>query len=124
MRFLNIDFAYLLILQSVHIVLTGRHFRFYAFMGHSPLPAGSSIICQYAAFLARTMHFSSINNYLGIISILHKEFGLNNPLTDNWVGKSLLTGIKQVKGNTVKQKLPLTLNILRGILVIAIMLPQ
>ena len=58
---------------------------------------------------------SSINNYLGIIALLHKEFGLPNPLVDDWVLKSLLSGIKRVKGSTVKQKLPITLDILLGI---------
>ena len=44
------------------------------------------------------MQYSSINNYLGIIALLHKEFGLNNPLTDNWVFQSLLKRMKHVKG--------------------------
>ena len=56
-----------------------------------------------------------INNYFGIIALLHKEFNLPNPLSDNWVLKSLLSGIKRVKGNTIKQKLPITLHILSGI---------
>ena len=46
---------------------------------------------------------------------MHKELGLSNPLSDNWFLKSLLTGIKRIKGNGIKQKLPITLNILRGI---------
>ena len=43
----------------------------------------------------------------------NKEFGLSNPLTDNWPLKSnLLSGIKQVKVGEVTQKLPITPNIL------------
>ena len=80
-------------------------------MGFNPVPADSNTICLYAAFLARSLKFSSIN-YSGVIALLHKEFGLPNPLTDNWVLKSLLTGIKRVKGNLVQQKLPITLDIL------------
>ena len=38
--------------------------------------------------------------------------GLTNPLLDNWAVKSLLAGIKCVKGNAVKQKLPVTASIL------------
>ena len=81
-------------------------------MGYS---ATSLVICQYAAFLARSLKFSSVKNYLNIIGLLHKEFGLNNPLTDNWVINSLLIGIKRIKGNATKQKLPLTVDILKGI---------
>ena len=84
-------------------------------MGFTPLPADTRTICLYAAFLARSLKFSSVNNYLGIIALLHKEFNLPNPLSDNWVLKSLPSGIKRVKGNTIKQKLPQTLHILSGI---------
>ena len=41
-----------------------------------------------------------------------QEFGLPNPLLDNWAVKSLLTRVKRVKGNAVKQKLPNTASIL------------
>ena len=61
------------------------------------------------------MKVSSIKNYLGVISLLHKEFGLHNPLTDNWPLKSLLLSIKWVKGGEVAEKLPITPNILSGI---------
>ena len=62
-------------------------------MGFTPIPANAHTICCYAAFLARSLQFSSIYNYLGIIAFLHKEFGLPNPLVDDWVLKSLLSGI-------------------------------
>ena len=90
------------------------YLRFCYFMGHNPIPASTLLICQYTAFLARSLKFSSIKNYLGIISLLHKEMGLPNPLLDNWYHKSLLTGIKH-RGDKVHQKLPITLDILKGI---------
>ena len=46
---------------------------------------------------------------------MHKEFGLPNPISDNWHVKSLLTGIKRVKGSTIKQQLPITVDILTKI---------
>ena len=70
------------------------YLRFCHFAGYDPLPAMTLVICQYAAFLACSMKVSSIKNYLGVIRSLHKEFGLNNPLTDNWSLKSMLLGIK------------------------------
>lgn len=81
-------------------------------MGYPPIPAEPTHICQYAAFLARSLKPSSIPNYLNIISILHKEFNLPNPLTNNWPLQSLLTGIKRVKGEPPSQKLPITPEIL------------
>ena len=103
---------------------TNKHFyhtfwdlflQFCLFMGFTPLPADTHTICLYAAFLARSLQFSSINNYLGMIALLHKEFNLPNPLSDSWVLKSLLSGIKRVKGSTIKQKLPINLHTLSGI---------
>ena len=91
------------------------YLRFCQFAGFDPVPATTLSICHYVAFLARSMKVSSIRNYLGIISLLHKEFGLSNPLTDNWPLKSLLLGIKRVKGGEVEQKLTITPNILLGI---------
>ena len=77
-------------------------------MNIPPVPASSHTICLYAAFLARSLKFSSIPQYLNIIGLLHKEFGLANPLADNWHISSLLTGIKRVLGNERQQKLPVT----------------
>ena len=82
-------------------------------MGYPPIPAQFAHICQYAAFLARSLKASSIPNYLNIIGILHKEFNLPNPLANNWSLQSLITGIKRVKGQPLTQKLPITLDIHR-----------
>ena len=69
-------------------------------MRYQPLPASTYVICQYAAFLARSLKYNSIRSYPGIIGLFHKKFGLANPLTGNWM---------------VKQKLPITLSTLKGI---------
>ena len=66
-------------------------------MGFTPIPVNTHTICCYAAFLTRSLQFSSINNYLGIIALLHKEFGLPNSLVDNWVLKSLLLGFNPIR---------------------------
>ena len=78
-----------------------------------PLPASSVNICMYAAFLARSLKYSSIPNYLNVIGLMHKEFGLPNPLLQNWHLSSLLTGIKRAKEHSPQQKLPISLDILR-----------
>ena len=79
------------------------------------LPASTCVICQYAAFLARSLKYNSVRGYLGTIGLLHEKFRFANPLTGNWMVQSLLTGIKLVKGNQVKQELPITHSILKAI---------
>ena len=76
-------------------------------MGYTPVPVHPAHLLQYAAFLARSLKPSSIGSYLNIIGLLHKEFGLPNPLLNNWPLKSLLTGIKRAIGTPPNQKLPL-----------------
>lgn len=77
-------------------------------MGYNPVPVNPEHLCQYAAFLARSLNPSSIPQYLNIVGILHKEMGLPNPLLHNWPLKSLLTGIRRAKGEPPRQKLPIT----------------
>ena len=88
------------------------YLRFCIFMGYNPIPVSTFVTSQYASFLARSFKFSSVKGYLGVISLLHKEFSLPNPLSDNWAVKSVLTGIKRVKGDSIKQKLLSTIDIL------------
>ena len=82
-------------------------------MEYLPFPAQPAHICQYPAFLPRTLKATSIPYYLHIISILHKEFNLPNPLANNWALQSLLTDIKRVKGQPPAQKLPIMPDVLK-----------
>ena len=77
-------------------------------MGYCPVPVETTHLLQYAAFLARSLKPPSVRSYLNIVGILHKEFGLPNPLLNNWPLKSLLTGINRAKGSPPNQKLPMT----------------
>ena len=91
------------------------YLKFCAYMNLPSLPASSHTICLYAAFLAHSLKPSSIKQYIGIIGLMHKEFGLPNPLVGNWHLSSLLTGVKRVLGGAPQQKLPININILRGL---------
>ena len=71
------------------------YFRFCAYMGYAPVPVEPEHLCQYVAFLARSLKVSSIQQYINIVGLLHKQLGLPNPLLNNWPLKSLITGIKQ-----------------------------
>ncbi|EDO30250.1 predicted protein [Nematostella vectensis] len=84
-------------------------------MGFSPVPLQQRHLLLYAAFLARSLKPTSIRSYLNIIGILHKEFGLPNPLLNNWSLQALLTGIKRAKGSPPNQKQPITTALLHRI---------
>ena len=68
-------------------------------------------LCRYIVFLARSLAFSSIQNYLNIVRILHLEAGFINPLSAYTV-KMLLKGVNRLIGKPPKPKLPITPDIL------------
>jgi hypothetical protein len=77
------------------------------------VPASQETLCCYVAFLARSLSPSSISGYLNIIRILHLDAGLTNPLADNWQVQLVKRGVTRLKGQPVKQKLPITVEMLR-----------
>lgn len=85
-------------------------------MGYAPVPATSATICRYVAYLARTMKYNSVKQYLNIIRLLHEEFGLPSPLKCNFSLTCTLRGIKRHLGNSVTRKKPITPEMLRQIL--------
>ena len=88
------------------------YLRFCVLMKLPSVSASSQTICQYAAFLARSLSYSSVNLYLNVTDLVHKEFGLPNPLSGNWHLSSVLTCIKRVLGDSSQQKLPVTVSLL------------
>ena len=88
------------------------YLRFCVFFGYKPIPISTVTLTRYVAFLARTLKFSSIKQYLNVLRILHLEGGFPNPLKDNWILESVLMGIKRDKGTMVKQKRPISPKIL------------
>lgn len=70
---------------------------------------------RYIAFLSRRLAFSSIRQYLNAVRLLHLDAGFPNPLEGNWYVSSVLKGVRRVKGDTCNAKLPISIDILRGI---------
>lgn len=89
-----------------------RYVTFCNKYGYASVPATEETLCRYVAELAKKLTPQSIKQYLNVIRIVHLECGLENPLLDNWVLRTLLRGIKRVKGIQVKRKLPITIEIL------------
>ena len=84
----------------------GSFLRFCIMHDLPAVPASISTVTRYAAYLARSKCYSSVNQYLNTVRIIHLEFGLPNPLQDNWTIQSVLKGIKRGKGTTSISKSP------------------
>ena len=81
----------------------------------SVAPATTTYLCMYAAYLARFLLPQSVCLYINFVGLLHKEMGLPNPLSDNWVVSTVLRGIKRTLGVPPTPKLPITIPMLLGI---------
>ena len=79
------------------------------------VPISQTDLGRYIAFLSRRLSFSSVRQYLNVVKLIHLESGLRNPLENNWYVASILKGVRRTKGDTSMQKLPITLDILKGI---------
>jgi len=76
------------------------------------VPASTNILCLYSAYLARFLVPQSVCLYLNFVGLLHREYGFPNPLLDNFVLKSVLNGMRRLKGSPPKPMLPITPHIL------------
>ena len=70
-------------------------------MGYAPVPATNDTISRYAAFLASSLKFTSVKQCMNIIRLMHVEWGLGNPLQNNFIVSSLLKGIRRLLGDIV-----------------------
>ncbi len=83
------------------------YLRFCACLGCPAIPATRASLAQYAAYLGRSRAFSTVQQYLNIVCLLHLELGVQ--VKDNWPLQSVLRGIKIGQGCTVSHKMPLNL---------------
>lgn len=85
-------------------------------IGEPPLPASPLLLCRYAAFLTRRLKYASIKQYFAVITLLHKQWGFENPCAQSFMLKQTLQGIRRVLGDRPCRKEPITLTHLRAIL--------
>ena len=88
------------------------YFKFCDMLLVPTAPASTSLLCLYAAYLARFLLPQSVCLYLNFVGLFHRELGLNNPLSDNWTLSTVLKGIKRTLGVPPKPKLPITIDLL------------
>ena len=102
--------------QATYRSHRAAYLKFCHNMGYTPVPATPDTIVRYAAFLARSIKYNSVRQYLNIIRLMHLEWGIANPLAKDFQLQCTLRGIRRTLGDTVNKKLPITPDILLVIL--------
>ena len=80
-----------------------------------PFPATTTTICRYIAYLNRSRCYGTIQQYLSVLRLMHLNFGLKHPLTNNYPVTALLQAVKRTKGNAPNYKLTISIPQLREI---------
>jgi hypothetical protein len=78
------------------------------------VPLSDLNIARYIAFLSGRLCFKSIQNYLSVINLLHKEAQIPSPINSHYI-QGVLRGAKRILGDTRHPKFPITSAILKGI---------
>ena len=86
-----------------------RYFEFVDLFAteRSPLPCSSERVALYAAWLARSLKYRSVINYLSGLSQFLRRSGFGGIAYDDFIIKATLRGIRRVKGDAPRQAHPL-----------------
>ena len=90
------------------------YLQFCSQIGIPLVPISPQNLARYIAHLSGRLKFRSIQNYLNIVRLLHKEAGVPSPLDSHFI-QGTLRGAKRVLGDLQSPKLPVTPVILKGI---------
>ena len=84
-------------------------------MNWPSFPATENTLRFFAAYLADQVSFKTIKLYLAGIRFAHTENSLPDPFQEAPVLRLLLRGIKRTVGLSSRQRLPITMTLLRQI---------
>lgn len=90
-----------------------KYIQFCTSMSLQPVPAESLTLARYLVKLSSVCKYTTINNHLSAISVLHKFYGYEAGFRDSFLIKMVLSGIKSKYGTAVASKSILTVNQLR-----------
>ena len=79
-----------------------------------PLPEDHRTVSRFLVWIARNSKYSTVNNYLSAISVLHKYYGFDADFRDSFLIKLVLQGLKRKLGCQVAHKLPFPIGQLRS----------
>lgn len=83
--------------------------------GLTALPARPADVALYIGWRARTRTTATIRTELAAIAAAHRDVGLDDPTKDPIV-KTVLAGIRRVRGDKPRRKTPLVADALRAVL--------
>ena len=92
-----------------------RYSTFCASRGWRSFPATETTLRFFAAYLADSVSFKTIKLYMAGIRFAHTENSLPDPFQEAPLLHLLLRGIKRTVGLTSRQRLPVTMTLLRQI---------
>lgn len=72
------------------------------------LPASTLTVARFMTYLARSCKFSTINNYLSSIIVLHKYYGHTADFRDTFYIQLVTRGLKRILGDAPCQSIPLS----------------
>ena len=84
-----------------------KYFQFCSLFELDPLPADPHQICRFLVYLAHSLKYTSINNYLSAVVTLHKMCGYEHNFRSDFRVIFTLLGLKRVLGDTTCRKSPL-----------------
>lgn len=87
----------------------------------TPLPAECTTVCRFLVIQSRRSKYSTLNNYVSAINVLHRFYGYDINFRDYYLLRLVMAGLKQKLGSAVEQKHPLTFD---QLLTIRRMLPE
>ena len=83
-----------------------KYFEFCISMGLAALPADVSTTARFLVYLSRTCKFSTINNYLSAVNVLHKYHGHDIDFRKFYLIQLIVRGLKRQLGTNVVQSRP------------------
>lgn len=84
-----------------------QYYNFCGNLGLVAVPAAPRTVARFLMYKAESLKYTTINNYLSAITVLHKCYGYDPMFRDNFMIVLLLDGLKAKLGTGVTQKIPL-----------------
>lgn len=84
-----------------------KYLQFCSNRGLVAIPAESLTVARFMTFMARSCKFSTINNYLSAIIVLHKYHRFNPEFRETFYMKLVLKGLRRILGDETTKAIPL-----------------
>ena len=84
----------------------GRYLKFCAELELKALPADTHTVARFLIWQSRSSKYSTCNNYLSAINVLHRFYGFDIDFREFFLIKLVMKGLKSILGDHVKQKRP------------------